>query len=76
MAAPPLQWQTYDIEYRVVKKDGKIVGKPKVTVYHNGIKIHDNFELRAGRPKGNFLFQDHGNPVRYRNLWVLPVEGK
>ena len=75
-SAPPLQWQTYDIEYRVTEKGGKIVGKPKVTVYHNGIKIHNNFELHGGRTKGSFSFQDHGNPVRYRNIWVLPVEGK
>ena len=44
---PPLAWQTYDIEYRVELKDGKPVGKPRVTVYHNGIKIHDQVELRS-----------------------------
>jgi hypothetical protein len=43
---PPLEWQTYDVEYRVDKKDGKDVGQPHVTVYHNGIKIHDNFTPR------------------------------
>ncbi len=68
---PPLSWQTYDVEYRVEKKDGKAVGKPRVTVYHNGIKIHDNAELNGtgARP---FHYQDHGNPVRFRNIWVLP----
>jgi len=69
---PPGEWQTYDVEYRVEMKDGKAVGKPRVTVLHNGIKIHDNVELRAtGRRP--FNFQDHGNPVRYRNIWVQPL---
>ncbi|MBV8881306.1 MAG: DUF1080 domain-containing protein [Planctomycetaceae bacterium] len=73
---PPLEWQTYDIEYRVEKKDGKPTGKPRITVVHNGIKIHDQAELKNDARKGGFHFQDHGNPVRYRNIWVLPVEGK
>ena len=71
---PPLEWQTYDMEYRVEKADGKLVGKPKLTVYHNGIKIHDAVELPKPAKKGGFLWQDHGNPVRYRNIWVLPLE--
>jgi hypothetical protein len=73
---PPGTWQTYDVEYRVEKKDGQYTGKPKVTVYHNGIKIHDNCELRNPARKGGFHFQDHGNAVRYRNIWVLPVDQK
>jgi len=73
---PPGEWQTYDIEYRVTKKDGKLVGKPRVTVLHNGIKIHDNFEPRADAKRGGFHWQDHGNPVRYRNIWVLPLADK
>jgi hypothetical protein len=72
-ALPPLEWQTYDMEYRVEKADGKPVGKPKLTVFHNGIKIHDGVELKNAAKKGGFLWQDHGNPVRYRNIWVLPV---
>jgi hypothetical protein len=71
---PPLAWQTYDVEYRVEKKDGKLVGKPKVTVLHNGIKIHDKFQVQMNAKKGGFHFQDHGNPVQYRNIWVLPLE--
>ena len=71
---PPLQWQTYDIEYRVQKKGGKPAGKPRVTVLHNGIKIHDNAELANDARPGGFSFQDHGNPVEYRNIWVLPLD--
>ena len=70
---PPLTWQTYDFEYRVEKKDGKPVGKPRVTIYHNGIKIHDNVQPNHEAKKGGFHFQDHGNAVRYRNIWVLPL---
>jgi hypothetical protein len=73
---PPLEWQTYDVEYRVEKKDGKHVGHPQVTIYHNGVKIHDRFTLPQGVHKGRLQFQDHGNPVRYRNIWILPVEEK
>jgi hypothetical protein len=71
---PPLTWQTYDIEYRV----GSNGGKPQVTVYHNGIKIHDKADLRSPpdvpeSPTGKLHFQDHGNPVRFRNIWVVPL---
>ena len=74
---PPMAWQTYDIEYRVATKDGKPVGKPRVTVCHNGVKIHKDVELRSPpnvpeAPLGKLHFQDHGNPVRYRNIWVAP----
>ncbi len=65
---PPGEWQTYDVEYRVSG------GKAFLTVLHNGIKIHDNHELRKPARKGNFHFQDHKDAVRYRNIWVLPVK--
>ena len=62
---PPLQWQTYDVEYRV--QEGS--KKAELPAFHNGIKIHHPVELNPG--PGTFHFQDHGNPVRYRNIWVL-----
>ena len=71
---PPLQWQTYDIVYRAQTKDGQPTGKPRITVLHNGIKIHDNFELQKDARKGGFHWQDHGNPVHYRNIWVVPLK--
>jgi hypothetical protein len=70
---PPLQWQTYDIEYRVLKQGGKLTGKPRVTVFHNGIKIHDNFEIQKDAKPGTIHFQDHGHAVHYRNIWVQPL---
>ena len=71
---PPLEWQTYDILYRVKKQGGKAVGNPVLTVLHNGIKIHDNHELKKKARPGGFSFQDHGNPVHYRNIWVQPLD--
>ena len=73
-SAPPEQWQTYDIEYTVETTDGKPTGRPTITVFHNGIKIHDKLQLRRKARVGVFQFQDHGNPVRYRNIWVLPIK--
>jgi len=52
------------------KPKKKTVKKGFLTVYHNGVKIHDAVEVRTGG--GKFRFQDHGNPVRYRNIWVVP----
>ncbi len=83
MCLPPLAWQTYDIEYTAAKYDGdKLVASPRVTVFHNGVKIHDDVELPGDRnttaapsapgpEPGPVYVQDHGNPVRYRNIWVV-----
>ena len=73
---PPLEWQSFDVEYRVKTKDGKPAGHPRVTVWHNGIKIHGDVELRIDARPGHLHFQDHGNPVHYRNIWVLPLADK
>lgn len=73
-SAPPEQWQTYDIEYTVETRDSKPTGKPVITVLHNGIKIHDKFQLHMDAKPGPLQFQDHGNLVQYRNIWVLPIK--
>lgn len=81
MCFPPLQWQTYDIDFTAAKYDdaGKKTANARVTIKHNGVVIHDNLELpnntpgRAGEapePAGLYL-QGHGNPVVYRNIWVV-----
>lgn len=77
---PPLTWQTYDIEFTAAKwKDGKKVSNARTTIRHNGIVIHDDLELPHGtpgkhpegeNPEGLYL-QGHGNPVVYRNIWVV-----
>ena len=80
MCLPPLSWQTYDIDYTAAKyEDGKKVKNARVTIKHNGVTIHDDIELPKGTPgkdaegekaAGLFL-QDHGNPVAFRNIWVV-----
>jgi hypothetical protein len=74
MCAPPLQWQTYDVTFQAAKEGNEA----RMTVLHNGVTIHDNIEARwSGRP-ANIRLQDHGNPVRYRNIWLveLPPKGE
>ena len=83
MCLPPLSWQTYDIEFRAARFDenGKKIENARMTVRHNGVLIHDNVEIpgptRAAliateSPEpGPVYLQDHGNPVRFRNIWVI-----
>jgi hypothetical protein len=83
MCLPPLAWQTYDIDYTAAKYDGdKLVANPRVTIEHNGVVIHNDVELpgersttaapnKPGPEPGPIYLQDHGNPVRYRNIWVV-----
>ncbi|MGA4579663.1 3-keto-disaccharide hydrolase [Limisphaera sp. VF-2] len=80
---PPGQWQTYDIIFRAPRRDGsgKVVRPATITVLHNGVLVQDHFEIRGStyleRPqyephpdKLPLVLQDHGNPVRFRNIWI------
>ncbi len=82
MCFPPLSWQTYDIDFTAAKYDdaGKKTANAQMTVRHNGVVIHENVELpktTTGAPSkdsaeiGFLHLQDHGNPVRYRNIWIV-----
>lgn len=80
MAFPPLSWQTYDIIFCAAQfdGDGNKVKNAQITVLHNGVRIHDNYEIvdktGAGKKEGPdplpTRFQDHSNPVEYRNIWL------
>jgi len=81
MCFPPLTWQTYDIDFWAAKYDasGKKIKNAVTTVRHNGVLIHDQAELKGptggGKPEnpngGALQLQGHGNPVFYRNIWVV-----
>ncbi len=87
MCFPPLTWQTYDVDYQAAKygNDGKLVANPRITVRHNGVLIHKDVELPGDRATtaapvgpgpepGPVYLQNHGDPIRYRNIWVLPTK--
>jgi hypothetical protein len=81
---PPGQWQTYDIVWTAPRFDaaGKLLSPARVTVFHNGVLAQNNVELTgptswlerapytAHPEKLPISLQDHGNPVRFRNIWV------
>jgi hypothetical protein len=81
MCFPPLTWQTYDLDFTASRFDanGKKTRKARLTVWHNGVLIHNNVEIEnktgAGKKEGpNSLptkLQNHNNPVRFRNIWVV-----
>lgn len=81
MCFPPLAWQTYDIDFVAARYDaaGKKVANARITVKHNGVTIHDNLELPSATPgykpegpeKLGLFLQNHGNPVVFRNIWVI-----
>jgi hypothetical protein len=72
---PPETWQTYDITFRSPRMDadGKVTELPRLTVLHNGVKIHDNLEIPMARhrAKGPLQLQDHGHKIQFRNIWVV-----
>jgi hypothetical protein len=81
MCFPPLAWQTYDIDFTAARYDenGKKTKNARVTIKHNGVVIHDELELPHGTPghhpegpePDSVFLQNHGNPVAFRNIWVV-----
>jgi hypothetical protein len=84
---PPGQWQTYDIIFTAprFKADGALETPAFVTMLHNGVLVHNHAAVigamayravgkySAHGPKGPIVLQDHGHPVRYRNIWVREI---
>lgn len=81
----PGEWQTYDILFRAPRftADGQVERPAFLTVFHNGVLIHDHADLLGTtfhdrKPyyelphpdRAPIRLQDHGNPVRFRNIWV------
>lgn len=82
---PPREWQSYDITFRAARfAEGKRTEKARVTVLQNGVCVQNNTEINGptgigGEPENKperMIFQDHGNPVEYRNIWILPLPEK
>jgi len=82
----PGEWQGFDIIFRAARFEGqgenaKKIQNARITVFHNGVLIHDNVEIQnktgAGRPEGPepgpILLQEHGSEVCLRNIWVVPL---
>ncbi len=86
MCLPPLIWQTYDIDFTAARFDGQ--GELKrpalITVRLNGVTVHTDQELPQSTPSarikkvtsepGPIFIQHHGNPVYYRNIWLVPKD--
>jgi hypothetical protein len=85
---PPGQWQTYDLVFESPRWDanGKLVKKAAVTLFHNGVLLHNRREYTGTTPHqqvGNYnkphdpemfiQLQDHHNPMRFRNIWIRPM---
>ena len=85
MCLPPLAWQTYDVQFKAAQfgADGKKQADGLITVRHNGVVIHEQVKLThattaapvaEGADPGPLYLQDHGNQVRYRNIWFNPAK--
>ena len=86
----PGEWQSYDIIFhRPIFENGQVVKRATFTVLHNGVLVQDHTELTGGTDwrgghaisnyephadKGAIRFQDHGNPVLFRNVWVRELQ--
>jgi catechol 2,3-dioxygenase-like lactoylglutathione lyase family enzyme len=85
------EWQTYDIAFLkpVFDNKGLLVRPARITIFHNGVCVHNNYIIRGTtyhkkvadysphrNNKGRIALQDHGNPMRFRNIWIreLPEE--
>lgn len=81
MCYPPLRWQTYDVEFTSAKYDaaGKKTSDARATIKHNGVVIHNDLVFpkatpgreNEGNSPGAIFLQDHGNPVAFRNIWIV-----
>jgi hypothetical protein len=84
---PPGEWNTYDIAWTapVFNDDGSLKSPAYITALHNGVLVLNHFEVLGNTPfnrvpsyeahgKLPIHLQNHGNPVRYRNIWVRELK--
>ena len=84
----PGEWQAYDVIFIYPRwKEGKLESPALLTVLHNGVLLHNkqayigaSTHRAVGKysphpEKGPISLQDHGDPVRFRNVWVRPLKG-
>ncbi len=84
----PGEWQVYDVIFTAPRfKDGKLEAPAHITVFHNGVAVQNHAALlgstghrtlgkySAHAPSGPIRLQDHGFPVRYRNIWIRALKG-
>lgn len=83
----PGEWQTYDIIFRAPAFDdqGKVTKPARITVLHNGVLVQDHAEVLGTTSHDKapqyekhparqpISLQDHGDPMRFRNIWVRPL---
>jgi len=84
----PGQWQSYDIVFHGPRfaKDGKLLRPARATVLHNDVLVQDNVTLTGPTEHGErppykahpeklpLALQDHGDPVRFRNIWIRELK--
>ncbi len=84
---PPLRWQTYDVDFTAPRFDdtGKKTSNARMTVRLNGLMVQNDVEIpgptRASMfsdeaPQGPIMLQNHGDPVRFRNIWLVPRDAQ
>lgn len=85
MCLPPLSWQTYDVDFMAAtfNAQGRRTAWPRITVRLNGVVVHEDLELGKdfttaapiaqplAAPEGPVHLQNHGNPVVFRNIWIV-----
>ena len=83
VAFPPMEWQTFDIDFRAPRFDASGIQKiedARITLVHNGITIYDDVAIKSVRGStsrlgeaslGPIYLQEHGVPYQFRNIWVI-----